>query len=56
MRLTEAERAAIPYMIYSIQMTCIAFFSEFERYRELADTNAQMLKWLIQEEAWKTFV
>lgn len=25
-RLTEAERAAIPYMIYSIQMTCIAFF------------------------------
>lgn len=55
-RLTEAERAAIPYMIYSIQMTCIAFFSEFERYRALADTNTQMLKWLIQEEAWKTFV
>ena len=55
-RLTEVERAAIPYMIYSIQMTCIAFFSEFERYRELADTNTQMLKWLIQEEAWKTFV
>ena len=53
-RLTEAERAAIPYMIYSIQMTCIAFFSEFERYRELADTNTQMLKWLIQEDAWKT--
>lgn len=55
-RLTEAEWAAIPYMIYSIQMTCIAFFSEFERYRALADTNTQMLKWLIQEEAWKTFV
>ena len=55
-RLTEAERAAIPYVIYSIQMTCIAFFSEFERYRELADTNTQMLKWLIQEEAWKTVV
>ena len=55
-RLTEAERAAIPYMIYSIQMTCIAFFSEFERYRALADTNTQMLKWLIQEEAWKTVV
>ncbi len=55
-RLTEAERAAIPYVIYSIQMTCIAFFSEFERYRALADTNTQMLKWLIQEEAWKTFV
>ena len=55
-RLTEAERAAIPYVIYSIQMTCIAFFSEFERYRALADTNTQMLKWLIQEEAWKTVV
>lgn len=55
-QLTEAERAAIPYMIYSIQMTCIAFFSEFERYRALADTNTQMLKWLIQEEAWKKVV
>ena len=55
-RLTEVERAAIPYLIYSIQMTCIAFFSEFERYRALADTNTQMLKWLIQEEAWKTVV
>ena len=39
-----------------IQMTCIAFFSEFERYRALADTNTQMLKWLTQEEAWKKVV
>lgn len=46
--LTDAEKAAIPYVIYSIQITCIAFFSNFERYRALAETNTEMLKWLIQ--------
>ena len=45
--LTDAEKAAIPYVIYSIQITCIAFFSNFERYRTLAETNTEMLKWLI---------
>ena len=47
-QLTDAEKAAIPYVIYSIHITCIAFFSDFERYRALAETNTEMLKWLIQ--------
>ena len=47
-KLTDAEKAAIPYVIYSIQMTCISFFSDFERYKALAETNTEMLKWLIQ--------
>ena len=47
-KLTAAEKAAIPYVVYSIQMTCISFFSEFERYKALAETNIKMLKWLIQ--------
>ena len=47
-KLTDSEKAAIPYVIYSIQMTCISFFSDFERYKALAETNTEMLKWLIQ--------
>ena len=45
--LTDAEKAAIPYVIYSIQITCVGFFSDFERYRALAKTNTKMLEWLI---------
>ena len=45
--LTEAERAAIPYIIDCIQITCIAWFSGLERYKELAELNVKMLKWMI---------
>lgn len=47
-RLTEAEKAAIPYVIYCIQIICVSFFSDFEKYRELAEINVDMLKWLIK--------
>ena len=45
--LSEQEMAAVPYVIYSIQIICIACFSARDKYAELAETNIQMLRWLI---------
>lgn len=47
-KLSEAEKRAIPYVVFSIQLTCIAYFSELEKYKELADINLAMLEWLIK--------
>lgn len=46
-RLTKAEKEAVPFILYSIQITCAVWFSGLPRYRELAETNLQMLKWMI---------
>lgn len=45
--LSEYEKKAIPYVIFGIQMICIAYFSEYDKYQELAMTNWHMLEWLI---------
>lgn len=41
--LTEDERKAIPYVIYSIQMIFIAWASPHEKYRDLAMNNRNIL-------------
>lgn len=46
-KLSETEKAAIPYVIYSIQMICISYFAEMDKFEELAKTNIDMLEWLI---------
>ena len=45
--LTEAERAAVPYIIDCIQITSIAWFSSQEEFKKLAETNVKMLTWII---------
>lgn len=45
--LTEEEKKAIPYVIYSIQMICVAYFSSTDKYKNLAKINQKMLIWLI---------
>ncbi len=45
-KLTEAERRAIPYVIYSIQMIFIAWLLENESYKNLCMRNREMLLWL----------
>lgn len=45
--LSEYEKHALPYMIYSIQMICIAYFSQFDKFDNLTKTNMNMLKWII---------
>lgn len=44
--LSEYEQQAIPYTIYSIQIICIAYFTQYDKYEALAKTNIAMLKWI----------
>ncbi len=46
--LMDEEKAAIPYVIYSIQIICISYFRRFDKYKELTDTNIQILKRLTE--------
>lgn len=45
-KLTKEEKQALPYVVFSIQMICVAYFSGIDKYKELAETNKDMLKWL----------
>jgi AraC-like DNA-binding protein/Ser/Thr protein kinase RdoA (MazF antagonist) len=45
-KLTKEEKQALPYVVFSIQMMCVAYFSNKDKYKELAETNKDMLKWL----------
>ena len=46
--LTREEKQALPYVVLSIQMICVAYFSEKEQFAELAKVNEQMLVRLIE--------
>ena len=45
--LSEKEKEALPYIVFSIQMICVHIFSESEKYAELAEINQKMLRQLI---------
>lgn len=47
MHLTEAEKKALPFVVYSIQLICVGFFSTQEKFEELTKTNIAMLRWLM---------
>ena len=44
--LSMEEKQALPYMMYSIQMLCIAYFSQFDKYDALAKINIDILNWM----------
>lgn len=48
-KLTEEEKQALPYVVFSIQLICVAYFADKEQFAKLADVNAQMLKLLWKE-------
>ena len=48
-RLTESERKAIPYIILSNQLVCVAWFSEQDKYAEIFEINQRMTLWLIEK-------
>lgn len=45
--LISDEKQAIFYVICSIQMICIAYFESRDEFRELAKTNREMLKYIV---------
>ena len=47
-KLSIDEKQAIPYMIFSIQMTCAAYFHSMNKYEALSKINEKMLLWLLQ--------
>lgn len=46
--LTKEERKAVPYVVFSIQLICTAYFSGKEKYADLAEINGRMLMRLIE--------
>ena len=46
--LTEEERKAVPYVVFSIQMICTAYFSQRTKYEDLAEINERMLMRLLE--------
>lgn len=47
--LSEYEKQALPYVIYSIQIICIAYFSQYDKFENLTKVNIDMLKWIINK-------
>lgn len=45
--LSEDERQAIPYVILSNQLGCVAWFSEQEKFKDIYEINKKMTSWLI---------
>ncbi len=46
--LGKDEIIAIPFVICSIEIICIAYFSKYDKFEKLTETNISMLKWLIE--------
>lgn len=46
--LTEEEKQVLPYVIFSIQMICVAYFADKEEFAELAKINEKMLTRLME--------
>lgn len=47
-KLTPVEHKAVIYVVYSIQMICIAYFGNLDKYTELANINRRMLTWIYE--------
>lgn len=46
--LTAEEKQAAAYVVYSIELICVGFFSTQEKYARQAQANIQMLRWLME--------
>ena len=46
--LTEEEKQVLPYVVFSIQLICVAYFADKEEFAELAKVNEKMLERLME--------
>ncbi len=51
-KLSHKEKQAIPYVIFSIQMICVAYFSNMDKYAELAEVNQKCLNGYMTTKAY----
>lgn len=47
-KLSQEEKSALPYVIFSIQLICMAYFSQFDPLSALSQTNHKMFRWLLE--------
>ena len=48
--LTKEEKQVLPYVVFSIQLICVAYFADKEQFAELAKVNEMMLIRLMENE------
>lgn len=48
-KITEQEKQAIPYVILTDQLITVAYFAEYEKYRQLFQVNEKITYWLIEK-------
>lgn len=46
--LTESEKQALPYVVLSIQLICVGYFSGSEKLERFAEKNIRMTRWLME--------
>ena len=46
--MTEAEKQAVPWVVLSIELICVGYFSAYDKFHALAQTNMDMLRWLME--------
>lgn len=54
--LTEVEKASIPLVVLAIQLICVAYFTGYDKYSDLAKTNISMTNWLLKNYEQLTFI
>lgn len=47
--LSEIEKKSIPLVVIAIQLICVAYFTGYDKYSDLAKTNIAMTNWLIEK-------
>ena len=47
-KLSEEEKKAVPYVILSNQLICVAWLSEMEKYEDICKTNIKMTQWIVE--------
>lgn len=45
--MTEEEKQAVPYVVLSVQLICVGFFSGVEKLEHIAQTNIAMTRWIM---------
>ena len=45
--LSEEEMQAVPYVVLSNQLVCVAWLSEQEKYQDILEVNKKMTSWMV---------
>lgn len=46
--MTAEEKRAVTWVVISIQLICVGYFSAYDKFSEIAEINKAMLRWLLE--------